>query len=154
MMNPAQTILVVDDSENDLLLLESALQQADFGVRVQKAYDGTQAIAYLKGEGQYSDRLQYPMPAAILLDLNMPKKDGFDVLVWRRTRPELKSIPIVILTASLRMEDVERSADLGAQSYLVKPASLRELISMLRCLGDWLRINHYPPHNPWVNTRR
>ncbi len=147
------TLLMVDDAENDLLLLETALKQANFGCSPQKVLNGEEAIAYLAGDGKYSDRTKFPNPAAVLLDLNMPQKNGFEVLSWVRGRPELKSVPFIVLTASLRRQDVEQAASLGAHSYLVKPASLSDLISMIRCLGDWLRMNHYPPGNLWVKTR-
>src|SRR2546423_1288953 len=81
--------------------------------------DGEQAIAYLNGLGTYADRAKSPMPGAVLLDLNMPKKSGFEVLAWARTQPVLKRVPFVILTASMRLEDVERAFDLGASSFLV-----------------------------------
>jgi CheY-like chemotaxis protein len=150
-MNAFRTMLLVDDSENDLLLLETALEQADFGCRVKKVYDGREAIAYLGGEGKYRDRNEYPIPAGVLLDLNMPQMSGFEVLSWVQGRPELQKISFVILTASLRMQDVQQASDLGAHSYLVKPASLRELVSMLRALRQWLKINQCPPGNLWVS---
>ena len=81
----------------------------------------------------------------MLLDLNMPKKNGFDVLTWVRAQPGLKRLAIIILTASMRIEDMERAFDLGATSFLVKPLALAELVAMLRCLRDWIQINQFPP---------
>jgi CheY-like chemotaxis protein len=86
----------------------------------------------------------------MLLDLNMPMKNGFDVLSWVRSQPEFKRLSITILTASMRPEDVERAFDLGANSYLVKPSNLDALASMIRCLRDWIQINHFPPLNEAV----
>jgi len=149
-VNERQTILLVDDNENDLLLGRVAFKKADFGNPLQEVYNGQEAIAYLEGEGQYSDRKKFPLPAAMLLDLNMPMKNGFDVLSWRSKQPAFKRLPIIILTASVRMEDVERAFDLGANSFLVKPATLEELIAMFRCLRDWLHFNHFPPRNEAV----
>jgi CheY-like chemotaxis protein len=141
-----QTILLVDDSENDLVLMQMAFRKADFTTPLQVVNNGEQAIAYLSGAGQYSNRTQFPLPAVILLDLNMPMKNGFDVLHWLLSQPLLsKRISTIVLTASVRSEDVERAFDLGANSYLVKPSALEDLISMIRCLRDWLRINHFPP---------
>jgi CheY-like chemotaxis protein len=150
-MTGQQTILLVDDSVNDLELMQIAFRKADFAVPVQVAHNGEEAIAYLAGEGKYSDRSQFPLPAVILLDLNMPMKNGFDVLAWLRSKPPLfKRISTIILSASARPGDVERAFDLGANSYLVKPTDLSDLVSMIRRLRDWLEINHFPPLNEHV----
>ena len=146
-----QTILLVDDSENDLTLMQIAFLKAGLNSPLQMVHDGEEAIAYLKGEGPYTDRNKFPLPAVILLDLNMPMKNGFDVLDWLRSQqPAFKRISTIILTASMRPEDVERAFDLGANSYLVKPSTLEDLIAMIRCLSDWLQINHFPPLNEAV----
>jgi CheY-like chemotaxis protein len=144
-------ILLVDDSEGDLFLMRSAFKKAGFTNPLQEARNGEQAIAYLKGKGPYSDRLKFPLPAVMLLDLNMPMKNGFEVLAWVRTQPRLKRMSIIILTASMRTNDVEQAFDLGANSYLVKPGTMEGLIAMIRCLRDWLRLNHFPPLNETVN---
>ena len=149
-MNEKQTILLVDDSENDLFLMQRAFKKAEFNQPLQMAHNGEEAIAYLKGDGPYSDRNKFPLPAVILLDLNMPMKNGFDVLAWLRTQPALKRLSVVILTASMRQEDVERAFDLGANSFLVKPSAVEDLTNMMRCLRDWLRYNHFPPLNELV----
>lgn len=145
-----QTILLVDDSENDILLTRMAFKRAGFNSALQEVRNGEQAIAYLKGDGVYSDRNQYPMPSIMLMDLNMPMKNGFDVLGWVRERPAFKRLSIVILTASMRPEDVERAFSLGANSYLVKPSDIAALGEMVRCLRDWIQINHFPPFNDMV----
>ena len=149
-MNGEQTILLVDDSKNDILMLRNAFGKAEFDVPLQEACNGEQAIAYLNGEGSYSDRNQYPLPSVMLLDLNMPMKDGFDVLGWVRTQPAFKRLSVIVLTASTRPEDVERAFDLGASSYLVKPINIEALATMIRCLRDWIQINHFPPRNGTV----
>jgi CheY-like chemotaxis protein len=150
-MNDRQTILLVDDSKNDLELLRIAFEKASFRNPLQALHNGEEAIAYLKGEGVYSNRSQFPMPAVILLDLNMPRKNGFDVLTWIRTERGLKRVSVIVLTASLRMEDVQRAHDLGASAFLVKPTMLEQLTTTIRCLHDWLEINHFPPLNDVVN---
>ena len=146
-MNEKQTILLVDDSENDLMLMRAAFQMAKCNILLQEARNGEEAIAYLKGEGLYGDRNKFPLPIVMLLDLNMPKKNGFDVLAWVRAQPGLKRLAIIILTASMRGEDLERVFDLGATSFLVKPSSLEALAAMMRRLCDWIEINHFPPLN-------
>jgi CheY-like chemotaxis protein len=149
-MNVNQTILLVDDSENDLFLMREAFSKAEFHSPLHAVENGEDAIAYLKGEGIYSDRSKYPLPAVMVLDLNMPKKNGFDVLAWVRGEPAFKRLSVIILTASLRNEDVERAFDLGANAFLVKPATLARLVIMIRRLRDWLEINHFPPLNTVV----
>jgi CheY-like chemotaxis protein len=149
-MNARQTILLVDDSENDIFLMRTAFKKAEFNTALQEVHNGEEAIAYLKGDGVYGDRNNYPLPSVILLDLNMPMKNGFDVLSWVRTQPAFKRLSIIILTASSRPEDVERAFDLGANSYLVKPRDLETLAAMIRCLRDWIQINHFPPLNEMV----
>jgi len=146
-MNEKQTILLVDDNENDLMLMRAAFRKAECNSSLQEVRNGEEAIAYLKGEDPYGDRNKYPLPAIMLLDLNMPRKNGFDVLAWVRAQPVLKRLAIIILTASMRSEDVERAFDLGATSFLVKPSNLQTLAAMMRCLCDWIQINHFPPLN-------
>ena len=150
-MTSEQTILLVDDSANDLVLMDVAFRRAELKGPLQAVHNGEQAIAYLAGKGKYSDRNQFPLPAVVLLDLNMPMMNGFEVLDWLRSRPPLhKRNSTIILTALRRPEDVERAFDLGANSYLVKPSTLEDLVSMIRCLRDWLRMNHFPPLNEHV----
>jgi CheY-like chemotaxis protein len=144
-MNERETILLVDDSEDDLMLMRDAFKQAKCDHPLQGVCNGEEAIAYLTGEGPYSDRDKFPLPIVMLLDLNMPRKNGYDVLVWVRAQPALKYLPIFILTASARSEDVERAFYLGTTSYLVKPSNLETLEAMIRCLCAWIQINHFPP---------
>jgi len=146
-MNGRPTILLVDDSENDLLLLRTAFEKAEFNIPLQEVHNGAEAIAYLKGDDPYSDRNKFPLPAVMLLDLNMPMKNGFEVLTWVRAQTGLKRLSIIVLTASMRTEDIERAFDLGVNSFLVKPSSLDALAAMLRCLRDWIQINHFPSLN-------
>lgn len=142
-MNEKQTILLVDDSQDDIFLMRTAFKKAEFNSPLQEVHNGEEAIAYLKGEGVYSDRNHYPLPSVMLLDLKLPMQNGFDVLGWARTQPAFKRLAIIILTASARTEDVERAFDLGASSYLVKPSSLNALVALIRCLRDWLQINRF-----------
>jgi len=144
-MTKRQTILMVDDSEDNLFLMRAAFKMAKCNHPLQEVHNGEEAIAYLKGEGPYGDRNQFPLPTVMLLDLNMPKKNGYEVLAWVRAQTGLKRLAIIILTASMRSEDVERAFDLGTTSFLVKPLSLDELAAMLRCLCDWIQFNQFPP---------
>jgi CheY-like chemotaxis protein len=143
-MTAPQTFLLVDDSEDSLFLLRAAFEMAKCQHPLQEAHNGEEAIAYLKGEGAYADRDKFPLPTIMLLDLSMPKKNGFDVLTWVRAQPGLKRLAIIVLTASIRSIDVARAFDLGATAFLVKPGNLDSLATMMRCLGDWVQINQFP----------
>jgi CheY-like chemotaxis protein len=143
-------MLLVDDSQDDLSLLRIAFKKAEVNIPLQEVHNGEEAIAYLKGESPFDDRTKYPLPAVMLLDLNMPMKNGFEVLRWLGSQPSLKRISVIILTASVRLEDVEQALDLGANAFLVKPTNLEGLVRMIRCLGDWIQINHFPPLNEAV----
>jgi CheY-like chemotaxis protein len=144
-MNEQETILLVDDSEDALILMREGFRQANCTHPLQEVRDGEEALAYLKGEGSYADRGKYPMPMAVLLDLNMPKMNGCDVLTAVRALPEFKHLAIFVLTASMREEDVERAYYFGATAFLVKPGTLEKLAAMAQCICDWIQINHFPP---------
>jgi CheY-like chemotaxis protein len=146
-MNEKQTILLVDDSDDDVSLMKHACRAAHFKASLQTVNDGEEALEYLKGEGAFADREEYPLPTVMLLDLNMARVNGFGVLSEVRAQPEFKRLPIIVLTASTRQEDVDRAFELGANSYLVKPSSMAGLIAMICCLRDWLDYNHFPSLN-------
>jgi CheY-like chemotaxis protein len=144
-MDEKQAILLAEDSEDDLVLMKSAFRAAGFTAVLREVRNGEEVIAYLKGEGPYTDRAKFPLPAVILLDLKMPKMSGFEVLEWVRSQPVLRRISVMILTASMRAEDIARAADLGANAFLIKPGKVNELITMTLRLRDWLEYNHFPP---------
>lgn len=133
-----QTILLVDDNEDDVFLMRSIFQKLRIPNPVQTLGDGDDAISYLKGEGRYGDRNHFPFPVMILLDLNMPRRNGFEVLSWVRAQPGLKNLTVHILSASMRQVDVEQAFARGANSYLVKPSqveSLMDLVSAWHCVA-------------------
>ena len=99
-MSGHTTILVADDDQNDVFFLRRAFQKSGVSHAVMHVSDGQQAIDYLLGEADYRDRIRYPVPVLVLLDLKMPKVDGFDVLAWLKTRPELVGLPVVVLSSS------------------------------------------------------
>ena len=138
-------VLIVDDSENDAMLMRIVFERAGFVQPPQFAVDGDHAVAYLQGEGRYGDRTKFPMPTVVLLDLNMPRRNGFEILEWIRRQPALKRLHVYILSASSRPDDIARAYDLGANSYLVKPGNLDGLLHMAKCLVAWLRLSHFPP---------
>ena len=139
-----QLFLLVEDSQNDVFLMQQAFKKAGLPNPIQVVSDGQEAISYLKGEDRYSDRAQYPLPMAVLLDLKMARMNGFEVLEWVRKQPNLKRVVVIILTASNRSSDADRAYDLGANFYLTKPGKFEDLVEMTKCLHDWLRLNHFP----------
>src|SRR4051812_17757697 len=106
-MNEKSTILLVEDEENDVFFARRVLQSNNIANPLQVAESGEEAIAYLKGEGIYADRKQYPLPMLIFLDIKMPRINGFEVLEWKRTREELKDIPVIMLSSSAIESDKE-----------------------------------------------
>lgn len=152
-MNAGQTILLVDDSENDRLLMRVAFRKAEISMALQEVHGGIEAIAYLNGDDLYGDRNRFPLPVVMLLDLNMPMRNGFDVLAWVRSQTGLKRLSVIVLSASMRPQDIERAFDSGANSFLVKPPSLEGLIEMVRCLQEWIGMNHYPALTPPPGVR-
>jgi CheY-like chemotaxis protein len=128
------TILHVEDDPNDTLLLEHACRKAGVVFDVQAVNDGDQAIAYLRGLNDFSDRMKYPLPSLILLDLKMPRVSGFDVLAWLQSDESLCQLPVVVLTSSNHDADVKRAYDLGAKSYLVKPVGFEALVELVKTL--------------------
>lgn len=138
-------ILIVEDLQSDARLIARSMKKARIANPLQFVTDGQQAIEYLSGEGDYSDRNRHPLPVLMLLDLKMPKRDGFEVLEWTRHQDGLKRLPIVVLTSSSRSPDVNRAYDLGANSYLVKPVEDDALVDMFRQLDVyWLILNELP----------
>jgi len=128
-------VLIVDDSDDDGTLLELAFQKLEQFQLVGRVSDGRQAIAYLKGEGDFANRRKHPLPNVLLLDLRMPRVDGFDVLEWLRTQsfPRLR---VVVLSGSDCRADVERALGMGAHFYRTKPLRFDEQVSMLKALEN------------------
>jgi len=139
------TILVVDDDDCASLLVSTVFERAGLVQPLQFARDGVEAIDYLSGAGAYADRTQFPLPTVVLLDLNMPRKNGFEVLAWLRDQPELKRLHVYVLSASSQEEDIRRCYNLGANAYLVKPGNLDGLMHQARCLLAWLKLSHIAP---------
>jgi len=140
-----QIVLVVEDDSNDVLFIRRAFLRVNPAVEIHIVKDGDAAVEYLKGNGEFSDRDRYPLPALILLDLKLPRRSGMEVLEWIQNRESIKRIPVVILTSSRERLDVDLSYDLGVNSYLVKPVSFDALSGMVETLNAyWLGVNEYP----------
>ncbi len=139
------TILLIEDDPNDVLLTRRALTKAEVVNPLQVVRDGDAAVAYLAGAPPFGDRLLHPLPALILLDLKLPRRSGLEVLQWLRGQPNLKRIPVVALTSSREMADINRAYELGVNSYLVKPSSADDLLKMVTALAQyWLTLNELP----------
>jgi len=135
---------LAEDSDNDVFLMQRALKASGIPNPLQVVKDGAEVIAYLSGHNQYQNRSEYPLPAVVLLDLNLPRKNGFELLEWMRAQSTLKRIVVIILTASNRSADADRAYDLGANFYLTKPSKFDDLVKMTKCLHDWLKLIHFP----------
>jgi CheY-like chemotaxis protein len=138
-MNSDFTILLAEDSETDVLLVRRALQGAGIHARMEVVADGEEAIAYLRGENQYTDRQRYPMPNLLLLDIKMPGKNGLEVLEWLRSteQPGLNRLPVIIMSASNFQSDIDRAYDLGVNAYLMKPSAFGELVGTMRRTAEF-----------------
>ena len=141
-------ILLVEDNEDDVFFLQRAMKNAGLNYPMVVATDGQQAIDYLSGAKEYSDRAQFPLPAVVLLDIKLPKVHGLDVLKWIRGEPALQTLVVIMLTTSHLEVDVDRAYQLGANSFLVKTSASEKLERMLRLVHDyWLQLNHPPPRS-------
>ena len=141
----SNVILMAEDDPNDILLFQRACEWVKLMNPLHVVRDGEEAIDYLSGQGQFGDRERYPLPVLLLLDLKMPRKGGFDVLRWLRGQSGLKRLPAVILTSSSQISDVNQAYDLGANSYLVKRASLDQLAQVIQNLERyWLTLCEKP----------
>ena len=140
-----ETLLIVEDEENDVFFLKDALRKAGILNPIQVVDDGRRALDYLSGTGKFSDRKAYPLPAVVFLDLKLPQINGLAVLEWIREQPSLPSMVLVVLTASSLDEDIERAYRLGANSYVVKPSSREKLVSIVKDFGNWWFKHNEPP---------
>jgi CheY-like chemotaxis protein len=139
------TILIAEDDDNDVFFLERAFRQSQIVNPIQRVKDGEEAISYLRGDSSYSDRDKFALPRLMLLDLKMPRKNGFEVIAWVRQQPGLKRLPIVVLTSSKEDPDINRAYELGANTYLVKPVKFEGLVEMMRTLNlYWLMLAEKP----------
>jgi CheY-like chemotaxis protein len=131
------TVLIIDDDSSDQELIKTAFQKNGSRHCFQCVNSGREAIAYLKGDGAYSNRTEFPYPSFILTDLKMRDGDGFAVLEFLKTVPESAVIPTVVFSSSSDQEDVKTSYKLGAGSYLVKPCNFTALVEMIKLFHDY-----------------
>lgn len=145
-MKTLPPILLVEDDENDRFFFERAAKKCGLQHPLRMARDGQEAVHYLSATGDFADRAANPLPALVVLDLNLPVKNGLEVLAWMRARPETRNIVVVVLTSSIDVLDRHEAYSLGANSYLVKPADPNQLAAVVAMLRDyWLSLNLLPP---------
>jgi CheY-like chemotaxis protein len=138
-------ILMADDDEDDRILTHEALRAARLANDIRFVVDGEDLMRYLRREAQYADDTSAPRPGIILLDLNMPKKDGREALAEIKADPRLRHIPVVVLTTSKAEEDVVRAYDLGVNSFIAKPVTFEGLVEVMNTLSRyWFEIVELP----------
>lgn len=139
------TILMADDDEDDYLLAREALVESRLANNLHLVKNGEELMDYLYRRGRYIREIDSPRPGLILLDLNMPKKDGREALREIKADPQLRQIPIVILTTSKTEEDVYQTYDLGANSFITKPVTFSSLVEVMKLLGRyWFEMVELP----------
>ena len=140
------TIVLAEDDPDDRLLTQTAMQENRLANDMRFVRDGQELIEYLRHQGQYTDPAQAPRPGLILLDLNMPRKDGREALAEIKADPKLRAIPVVVLTTSRAETDILRSYDLGVSSFITKPVSFNDLVAAMKVFGQyWFEIVALPP---------
>ncbi len=138
-------ILLADDDTDDRLMAIEALEESRLANALHCVEDGEELLDYLYVRGKYSDPTKAPRPGLILLDLNMPRKDGREALAEIKADPSLRQIPIIVLTTSKAEEDIYRTYDLGVNSFITKPVSFDGLVSIMKALGKyWFEIVELP----------
>ena len=145
------TILLADDDADDRLMAQEALEEARLANILHCVEDGEELLDYLYRQGKYMALRQTPLPGLILLDLNMPRKDGREALQEIKNDPALRRIPIVVMTTSKAEEDILRTYDLGVNSFIVKPVAFDSLVEVMKTLGRyWFEIVELPPERVGV----
>ena len=139
------TILMADDDEDDRLLTQDALAESRVLNELHFVEDGVELLEYLERKGKFEDKNSSPRPGLILLDLNMPRMDGREALETIKSNPNLKGIPVVILTTSKQEEDMVKGYNLGAASYITKPVTFDGLVELMKTLGKyWVEFVELP----------
>lgn len=140
------TILLADDDPDDRMLTRDAFEEARLRNNLEMVEDGEELIDYLECKGKYAGEDARPRPSLILLDLNMPRKDGREALKEIKSSPELRNIPVIVLTTSKAEEDILRSYNLGVNSFINKPVTFEGLVDVVRTIGKyWFEIVELPP---------
>lgn len=136
-ITPRPIVLIAEDDADDRLLAEEAFRVSRIDCEIRFVADGEQLLAYLRGEGEFADRALHPFPRVVLLDLNMPRKDGREALAEMRADARLRELPVMVLTTSRAHEDRARVVQLGACDFATKPTRFDELVGIVRRVAHW-----------------
>ena len=140
----SRVILICDDNDDDVVFLREAIRKAGIVNPTYRVRHGEAVIQYLSGRGVYGDRELYPLPFLLLLDLKMPRKNGYEALAWIRQQPILKRIIVIVLSGSFLPEELVHAYDLGANSFLAKPTGLNHLVELMEDVKKyWLVRNRH-----------
>lgn len=144
-MPESAVILLAEDEEDYVLLIKKAFTQTKIPIVLQVVSDGREAMCYLEGVGKYANRDEFPLPDLFLLDLKLPRYNGFEVLAWLRKHPGFATLRVLVLTSSERVRDVNEAYRLGANSFLVKPYDFDDLAYLSALINDfWLEASRSP----------
>jgi CheY-like chemotaxis protein len=144
-MSDRALILLAEDDDDYVHLIRQAFARANILNPLQVVWNGEEAISYLQGEGKYINRDEYPLPELLLLDIKMPRVNGFEVLKWVRQQPSLAGLRILVLTSSDDLRDVNQAYQLGANSFLLKPHDFENSVQLGRLITDfWLKASKSP----------
>jgi len=138
-------ILLEEDCEDDVFLIRRAFEKAGIKNPLFVVRNGEEVLAYLQGTGRFSNREEYPLPDLLLLDLKMPRMDGFEALHWLRRQPGFSSLRVVVLTSSEEMRDVNKAYGLGANSFMVKPMDFQNVVELGKLVHDYWLIGSRAP---------
>ena len=141
-------ILLVEDSESDTAILRQAFAKAGMQRPLHVVKDGVDAMSYLLGRADFADRDKYPMPSILLIDVNMPRLNGLELLTWLRTQPEFSHLMVIVLTGGARLEAINHAYHMGANSYLVKPTRHEDLAELIKCFYQYWVVNNHLPSPP------
>ncbi len=147
-------ILLAEDDDDHVLLIRRAFNQAAISSPLFVVPNGEEAINYLEGVERYSNREEFPIPSLLLLDLKMPRKNGFEVLEWIRSHPTLRGLRVVVLTTSSDLRDVNRAYQLGANSFLVKPDDFIQIVNLVKALQAYWIISARCPESERSTQQR
>jgi CheY-like chemotaxis protein len=141
-MNSQATLLLVEDSQDDIFLMQRALKSAGIVNKTIVVDNGKEAVDYLQGGGKYQDRIAFPVADIVLLDVKLPYMSGFEILQWIRSNKETRALIVIMLTSSNQPADIRRAYELGANSYVVKPSSFEQLLGFANAFRQyWLCYN-------------
>ncbi len=139
-------ILLAEDNEDDVFMMKRAFRKANISNSLQAVNDGVQALDYLEGRGEFGDRIKFPFPLVMFLDLNMPRKGGLEVIEYVRQRPSLRKLVINVLSSSTRDADIERAAVLGANAYFIKPTRIEKFQELIENWYRLVKFEAFPTH--------